>query len=103
VIQLSGSFVWDANTANTILTCSIFRGTTCIGTTSSMHSAGTTNNPSIVSWNFMDRPNTTSAVTYNMLVGVNGTGTITWYIGKTASYTNGNTLSNNCYLITEYI
>lgn len=95
---MSSVFV-DSGTANRNITMAIFRGTTCIH--AQVVNVTSVGRPMNLTINFVDHPNTTSAVTYTARVGSNSSAT--WYINNNSSSVRYGGASNSDYIIMEYV
>lgn len=80
-IRVTGSFVFDSSSGTREAIVMVFRGTTCIGVTLMyIHAVA---RPITITIDFQDTPNTTSATTYTVRIGMNASGT--WYVGQASS------------------
>jgi hypothetical protein len=80
-IKITGSFTYVSGSSARTLIAFIFRNSTCIGTVGSIVSSA--NQPTSIVINIVDEPETTSAITYSIRVGV--TTSSTWYVNRYAS------------------
>lgn len=98
-ILFSFSFFIDASSKNTTLSAVLYRGTTCVASTS----ANIASSGKVVglAQHYIDEPNTTAEVTYTLKVGTNSS--CTWRINNnTSSYTMGGT-TGSAYTIMEFL
>ena len=96
--SFSSSFILDCSSNNKNLIVALFRGNTCIFSTSV--ELASTGKLTTMSLEFVDTPGVTTPVTYSMRVGVSSSAT--WYVNQSVDgYSNGNTTKS--YLkISEY-
>lgn len=92
---------YDCGTNNRNISFALFRGTTCIYATGA--NLISTGRPLTISLYHIDQPNTTSAVTYSLRVGVSSAAT--WYInqGSGNTITYGGSANVSSWSITELL
>jgi hypothetical protein len=96
-ISMSGAITVACSTTSRAIIACLFRGSTCIGV--SMETIANSTGTSNLTFNIIDSPNTTSATTYSVRIGVSSAAT--WYVGQgTAAYFGG-LLANNGVTLTE--
>lgn len=97
-ILISFSGMVEVSNNNRTVTFAIFRGTTCIGSTTQQFSSA--NVPEWFAFSIVDSPATTSATTYTIRIGTNSNTTL--YFGRGSAGTMGG-INKNAWVIMELV